>query len=150
MRILLDTNVLTRATQPHHTQHQAAISAIAKLTGRRDVLCLAPQNLYEFWVVSTRPVGENGLGMTVAAAEARLAELEQAFTILDETPDFRREWMALVIQHQVRGKAGHDARLVAAMRIHALTAILTFNKSHFLRYPEITVLSPDEVAQQTP
>jgi predicted nucleic acid-binding protein len=149
MRILLDTNILTRSAQPHHVQHQAAITAIATLRDRRDVLCLAPQNLYEFWVVSTRPLGENGLGMTIAQARARLDELEQSFTILDETPVFRREWTALVVQHHVAGKAGHDARLVAAMKVYALTAILTFNMSHFVRYQGITVLAPEDVVQPT-
>jgi predicted nucleic acid-binding protein len=147
MRILVDTNVLTRSAQPQHTQHQAAVGAVAALTGRRETLCLVPQNRYEFWAVATRPIGENGLGMDTADARARLTELEQAFTVLDETPGFRKEWANLIVQHDVKGKAAHDARLIAAMRVHGLTFLLTFNKGHFARYTSIDVLTPDEIAQ---
>ena len=51
----------------------------------------------------------------------------------------------LVIQHQVSGELAHDARLVAAMQVHGLTAILTFDKSGFSRYPGIELLDPSDV-----
>ncbi len=86
MRILLDTNLLTRCAQPDHVQHRAAIAAIETLTVRQETLCLVPQNLYEFWVVATRPLGENGLGMSVADASTRLGDLEQAFVIQIHDP----------------------------------------------------------------
>jgi hypothetical protein len=47
-----------------------------------------------------------------------------------------------MIGNQVTGKSGHDARLVAAMVVHGLTHLLTFNTSHFARYSGITVLDP--------
>lgn len=142
MRILLDTNILTRLAQPGHIQHRTAMTAVRTLTERQDDLCLVPQNLYEFWVVSTRPAEENGLGLTVAETKKRCSEAEQAFMVLEETPDFRSEWVRLVLQYEVKGKAAHDARLVAAMKIHAITAVLTFNTTHFARYTDIVVLSP--------
>lgn len=37
----------------------------------------------------------------------------------------------------------HDTRLVAAMLVHGLTHILTFNISDFLPYPEITAVNPN-------
>jgi predicted nucleic acid-binding protein len=52
----------------------------------------------------------------------------------------------LVIQHNVPGKPAHDARLVAAMRAHGLTAILTFDASGFSRYAGIEVVHPAAVA----
>src|SRR5260370_41264672 len=39
----------------------------------------------------------------------------------------------------------HDARLVAAMEVHGITAILTFDKSGFSRYPGIEVVHPEQV-----
>jgi hypothetical protein len=39
----------------------------------------------------------------------------------------------------------HDARLVAVMRVHSLTHILTFNTTDFIRYPAITVVHPRDV-----
>jgi len=58
---------------------------------------------------------------------------------------FEPVWEALVTQHQVTGKPAHDARLAAAMQAHGLTAILTFDKSGFSRYPGLEVVHPENV-----
>ena len=39
----------------------------------------------------------------------------------------------------------HDARLVAAMLVHKLTHILTFNSDDFRRYSEIIVVNPKQL-----
>jgi predicted nucleic acid-binding protein len=52
------------------------------------------------------------------------------------------EWRRLVGAHAVSGKSAHDARLVAAMKVHGITHILTFNSGDFGRYPEVTVIEP--------
>jgi predicted nucleic acid-binding protein len=44
--------------------------------------------------------------------------------------------------HNIAGKPAHDARLVAAMRAHGLTAILTFDPNVFARFPGIQVIVP--------
>lgn len=146
MRILLDTNILTRSAQPSHPQHAAAVSAVSSLRTRGDGLFLVPQNLYEFWVVATRPVGENGLGMDAASTAARLSELKRAFTLLEESSALYLEWERVVTEHGVIGKSAHDARLVAAMRLGNVEGILTFNKAHLSRYTGLTVLAPGDLA----
>jgi predicted nucleic acid-binding protein len=67
------------------------------------------------------------------------------FLFLPETPAIYPAWEALALAHGVLGKPSHDARLVAAMQVHGLTAILTFDKSGFSRFPVIEVVHPDEV-----
>jgi hypothetical protein len=52
------------------------------------------------------------------------------------------EWQRLVVQHDVKGRNAHDARLVAAMNVHGVGHILTFNITDFTRYPGIIVLDP--------
>jgi hypothetical protein len=47
----------------------------------------------------------------------------------------------------ILGKNAHDARLVAAMLVHGIPQILTFNNQHFQRFPGIVVLSPQDVIQ---
>lgn len=84
--------------------------------------------------------------MTPSAVAAELAGLKSMFFLLPETPAIYPLWEALVIQYQVSGKPAHDARLVAAMQAHGLTAILTFDESGFSRYPGIQVVHPREVA----
>src|SRR5262249_44588037 len=138
MNVLLDTNVLGRMTEPGHAQHQLAVDAVAALVGRGDSPCLVPQVLYEFWVVATRPVAANGLGMTPSQAAAEIARLERLFTVLPDSPAIYAEWKRLVATHSVAGKNAHDARLVAAMTVHGLTQLITFNTADFARFPGIT------------
>jgi predicted nucleic acid-binding protein len=63
------------------------------------------------------------------------------FLLLPETPALYSAWERLVVSHGIAGKAAHDARLVAAMQVHRLSAILTFDQG-FLRYPGIEVVQP--------
>lgn len=107
---------------------------------------IVSQNLIEMWVVATRPLEQNGLGMTPAAAAGELAHIKSMFEFLPETPAVYPIWESLVIQCNVSGKPAHDARLVAAMRAHGLTSILTFDRSGFSRYPGIEVLHPADFA----
>ncbi len=107
---------------------------------------IVPQNLIELWVVATRPIDQNGLGMTTVAAAAELRRLKSIFPLLPETPAIFPIWESLVIQQGVSGKPAHDARLAAAMKVHGLTAILTFDRSGFSRFPGIEVIDPSQIA----
>jgi len=142
MSVLLDTNMLTRAAHPGHPLHQDALAALDALRQRGEELCIVPQNLYEFWVVATRPVTANGMGMSPAQAEAELSSLKTLFRFLNDSPRIYTEWERVVTQYAVSGKPAHDARLVAAMLVHGLMQLLTFNVDDFVRFSTITVLSP--------
>jgi hypothetical protein len=69
-------------------------------------------------VVATRPLGENGLGMTPIEAATELGRIKGMFLFLPETPAIYPAWENLVQDHAVSGKPSHDARLVAAMQVH--------------------------------
>jgi predicted nucleic acid-binding protein len=108
-------------------------------------LHIVAQNLIELWSVATRPLGENGLGMPTSKAALELARLKGMFLFLPEIPSIYPAWEALVIEYRVTGKPAHDARLVAAMQAHGLTAILTFDETGFSRYSGIDVIHPAQV-----
>src|SRR5438270_13147031 len=72
MNVLLDTNILARMAQPGTPACQLAHDATDALGRRGDTLYLVPQVLQELWVVATRPVAANGLGLTPAQADHRL------------------------------------------------------------------------------
>jgi predicted nucleic acid-binding protein len=146
--MLVDTSVLIRALQPHHPLFISADRAIRLLPGRGRRLHIVAQNLIELWVVATRPLGENGLGMTPSDAAAELSRIKSMFLFLPETPAIYPAWEALVLKHAVSGKPSHDARLVAAMQVHGLTAVLTFDKTDFARFPGIQVIHPADVTAQ--
>ncbi len=145
MRVQLDTNILTRVAQPGHPMHENALDALAALRQRGEELCILPQNLYEFWVVATRPLSVNGLGMSPVQAEAEIAQIKRLFRFLSDTPAVYPEWERLVLQYSVSGKSAHDARIVAAMTVHHLSQVLTFNADDFKRFSDISVLTPDYV-----
>ena len=86
----------------------------------------------------------------VAEAQAEFVRFRRLFTVLDETPALLPEWERLVAQFGVTGKNAHDARLVAAMAIHGMGRILTFNGADFRRFTGITVITPDEALQASP
>jgi hypothetical protein len=82
-------------------------------------------------VVATRPVAQNGLGLSIPEATSELMRLKGMFPLLPDTPAIYPVWENLVIQYRVPGKPAHDARLVAAMQVHGLSSILTFDKTGF-------------------
>src|SRR3990172_8933831 len=140
MRILLDTNVLCRMAEQGHPHHAPAESAVSKLRHDRHELCLVPQVLYEYWVVVTRPVADNGLGMKTSDADNTIDDWLVLFPLLRDERGVFSAWRELVRQHDAKGKSAHDARLIAAMKRHNLTHLLTFNIADFQRYKGIELL----------
>ena len=69
--------------------------------------------------------------MQPAAAAVELLRLKSMFILLPDIPAIYPLWESLVINHGVIGKPAHDARLVAAMQAHGVTALLTFDQSGF-------------------
>lgn len=144
MSILVDTNVLLRRTQPDHESHTLAVESVASLLESGEPVYVTPQNVSEFWNVCTRPSAQNGLGLSVAQTAAEVAKIEQALILLPGSPAAYTEWKRLVLKHGVIGTKVHDARLVAAMNVHGIRHILTFNIADFKRF-EIEPLHPSSV-----
>ncbi|HEY6230419.1 MAG TPA: PIN domain-containing protein [Pyrinomonadaceae bacterium] len=144
MSYLVDTNVLLRSVQTFHPMHSAAVRAIDVLLNN-EILSVIPQNFIEFWAVATRAKTSNGLGLTVEEAAARIQFIKSVLQLLPDVDGIFEEWERLVFQHQVLGKQVYDARLVAAMRVHGLTHLLTFNTGDFQRFTEITATSPPAI-----
>ena len=120
MKFLLDTNILVRLAHRTDSQHKLAWDAAIKLFLANAELFIVPQNVYEFWSVSTRPTQLNGLGLTASQATIEITRLRTFFDLLLETPDFFAEW-GNWCPHSIIGKNAHDTRLVAAMIVHGIT-----------------------------
>jgi len=140
--ILLDTNILLRHASAADPLYAIADAAISVLKGRRQKLTIVPQNLYEFWSAATRPANVNGLGFSVAECITAVGRIKKLFHLKPDQPTLFAEWESLVMTYQCQGKTAHDARLVAAMRTHGLSSILTFNFVDFQRYPGLTIIDP--------
>jgi predicted nucleic acid-binding protein len=144
--ILLDTNVLGRMTDSADPQCAAARHSVQVLLAEHERLVVAPQVLYEFWVVATRragspPHGQNGLGMTPEQASQWLEFFQRRFTLLPDREELFPCWHALVRGLGITGIRSYDARLVAAMQTYGIERLLTFNVEHFRRFL-ITIIDP--------
>ena len=148
MPFLADTNLLLRSVDPNHPMNADAVNATNRLRQRGEQIHIVLQNLIEFWNVYTRPLGRKGLGRTAAEAEVEVNRLKAFFPLLLDPHAIYQEWERLVVMYGVIGVNVHDARLVAAMLVHGLTHILTFNTTDFARYTEITAVHPTAVIAQ--
>jgi predicted nucleic acid-binding protein len=139
--ILVDTSILGRLASFKSALHTKALRAVHFYLAQQQEMCIAPQSVYEFWVVATRPVDVNGFGWTPRRAVEWITYFESFFRLLPEVPDLYLEWRRLVQLHETSGKPAHDARLVACMNVYAISEILTFNGGDFTRYG-VTVIDP--------
>lgn len=145
MTYLPDTSVIIRLYDTKNPLSEIVGKCFDNLRKSGKELVIVPQILVEFWVVATRPIDVNGLGMTTGAAEKELENLQDIFTLLPENERIFNEWKTLVSKYKVSGKVAHDARIVAAMSVHKIENILTLNANDFKRFAEITAVEPQEI-----
>lgn len=134
MVYLTDTNVLLGVAHRVDARYPIVQAAVHKLWADGHELQTTSQNFSEFWNVSTRPANRNGFGRTPSETNVLLQDLERLFSLLQDSPDVYPKWRQLIVKYNVSGVQVHDARLVAAMIIHDVTHILTFNAKDFVRY----------------
>lgn len=143
---LIDTNVLLRLSQRKSPEFAVVRKAIGSLRRSQVPLYYLAQNLIEFWNVSTRPVAQNGHGLSLAETDQAANRIEKVFILLPEVEAIHQQWRQLVVKYQVAGAKVHDARLVAAMIVYGIRRILTFNSRDFGRYTEIESVHPTDIA----
>jgi len=145
---LVDSNILIRWVQPAAPDYPIVEAALDTLVKSRAVLCYASQNLGEFWNASTRPVARNGFGLSPDEADKRARIFEARLKLLPDSLAVHEEWRRLLVDYGVSGVQVHDTRLVAAMRVHGVKRILTFNTRDFVRFAGVEAVHPEEVLQQ--
>ncbi len=146
--ILIDSNILVRYANLNDPLYSHVDQLINRLFAHGEQLCIVPQNIYEFWSVASRPIANNGLGMSIAEAEVSKQRFIQFFKFLPDHPRLYSEWESLVVHYQCKGKVCHDARLIAAMLTHSISTLLTFNIPDFTRFQgRITLMDANQTLQ---
>jgi hypothetical protein len=87
------------------------------------------------------PTDHNGFGLSPTKAEEEVRLNEREFAFLPDNEQIHPVWHRLINDCSVHGRQVHAARLVAAMRVHGLSQLLTLNRADFVRYAGITVNS---------
>jgi predicted nucleic acid-binding protein len=77
-----------------------------------------------------------------AESDRRAKFFEKRLRLLPDGLAVHEEWRKPLVTYSVSGVQVHDARLVAAMRVHGLKRILTFNDKDFARYTDIQAIHP--------
>jgi predicted nucleic acid-binding protein len=142
---LVDTNVLLRLAQPDSPEYEAIRQCTDLLWEQGAELFYTSQNLAEFWNVCTRPADRNGFGFSISETDERASLIESMCSFAQDSEATHREWRRLVVAAGVSGVQVHDARLVAAMRVHQIKNLLTLNATDFRRYSDIVAISPHDV-----
>jgi predicted nucleic acid-binding protein len=83
--------------------------------------------------------------MSASGAERHTRFLERHFSILTDSALTFSSWRQLVAAHSVLGVKVHDAWLAAAMKVHGVAQILTFNAGDFARYEGIVSVDPRSI-----
>lgn len=139
---LIDSNVLIRWVQPNDPDYSTVESALNFFAREAAILCHTSQNLGGFWNACTRPAERNGYGLTPQEADRRARIFEAKLRFLADSLAVHQEWRRILVSSAVSGAQVHDARLVAAMRVHGVGQILTFNDRDFARYADIQAVHP--------
>ena len=142
---LSDSNILLRLAKRDDAEHELVKRAIEYLIGADAIICYTPQNVTEFWNVLSRPKEKNRFGLSIAEADRQVSLIKQQLTLLPDNERIYGEWRQIVVAQQASSVQVHDARLVAAMRVHGVTHLLTLNRADFLRYRDINVVHPKEM-----
>lgn len=146
MPYLFDTNTLVRLAESESEHRSSVLQSIRKLRDRREIICITPQIVSEFWNVCTRPISSRGgLGLSVELTERKVAIIEKYFTLLPDNLSTFVEWRHLVSSEKILGVQVHDAKIVASMKVYGVENLVTFNKKDFVRFPAITILSPTDL-----
>ncbi|MGO9318158.1 MAG: type II toxin-antitoxin system VapC family toxin [Terracidiphilus sp.] len=143
---LLDSNILIRWVQHESPDFRTVDASIKQLARSGAVPCYTSQNLGEFWNVLTRPANRNGYGFSPEQADIRARDVEANLRLLPDSPAVHKEWRRLLVDYRVSGVQVHDVRLVAAMRIHGVKRILTFNVKDYARFDSIEAVHPVDLS----
>lgn len=144
--IAVDTNIFVGATQTFDPALRATSRrAVKSLYAQGEELLCFPQNLVEFWSAATRPANVNGLGLSAEQAARYVDRFQILVRLLQDSPAIFPAWRKLVLEHRISGIQVHDARIVAAMNVHQVSRLLTFDLHDFRRYAHITVVNPDSL-----
>ena len=147
---LLDTNILLRMSKSDDPTHAVIRAALRALVASGARLCFTSQTLGEFWNASTRPMAQNGFGLSTVETDRIARVIERDFDFLADSREVHDRWRELLLVLDVKGVQVHDARLAASMYVHGVSRLLTANVRDFQRFVGLSAIHPVEFADPAP
>lgn len=141
-RALVDTNVLVYAYFQSNPQSSDSLRLLEKAQDADAGLCVAPQNLAEFFAAATSQ--KMSAPMTATEAVTAVNEILSlpGISLLAVPPNVIQLWSALADLTGRTGRSIYDLQLAATMQGNGLDAVYTYNVADFHGLPGIRVLTP--------
>jgi toxin-antitoxin system PIN domain toxin len=140
---LVDSNVLVYALYRESEHHEHCRALLDRAQAGQTTLCIAPQNLAEFYAIVTdsrRVAVPRQPAEAVDAIEQILAM--PGMTLLPMPNEVVYQWLSLVRRHPVTRGRVFDLQLIATMLGNGVRRIYTLNRADFEPFDEIKVLAP--------
>jgi len=140
---LVDSNVLVYALFRECEHHERCRALLDQSQAGQRELCVAPQNLAEFYAIVTDPrrvAVSRKPSEAIDAIERMLAM--PGMTLLPTPSDLVCRWIALARRHPVTRGQVFDLQLIATMLGNDIRKIYTFDRADFEPFDEIEVLTP--------
>jgi len=145
---LLDTNILVYAVNSEAQHHSVSKDLLSRASAAGAALCVAPQNLTEFYAIVT---DRRRVPKPVSPAEAVQAIKDllamPGLALLTVPVDIVNRWTELLQSRSVSSQHAFDVFLVATMLGNGVQRLYTFNVAHFQVFQEIEVHVPQAVAK---
>ena len=137
-KALVATNVLLEATDEGRRFHAQAQNLFRNASDDGVDLFLGTQVLREYLVVATRPIENNGLGMTTELALDNIKRFRKRVSLVAETLQAGELFVEWAGKYGIRGKRLHDLQILATASVAGMHALITANEKD---YPESTPLT---------
>jgi len=144
-KVLVDTNVLLEATDEGRPLHEKAWALFQNAPEGGVDLFLGTQVVREYLVVATRPVENNGLGMSTEAALENIRRFRKRASLVAETLRAGEVFFEWVGRFGIRGKKLHDLQILATASVADMDALITANDQDFPKSSPLTIIPLSDV-----
>lgn len=148
IKLLLDTNVLLEATDEGRPLHAKAMALFQNAPADGVDLFIGTQVIREYLVVATRPVENNGLGMSTATALDNIERFRKRASLIAESLRAGEVFLEWVGRFEIRGKKLHDLQILATASVAGVDALVTANQQDFPNPSPLRILPLSEYGQQ--
>ncbi len=144
-KVLVDTNVLLEATDEGRRLHHQALGLFQNASDSGVDLFLGTQILREYLVVATRPIENNGLGMTTDHALDNITRFQKRASLVAETLQSGELFLEWAGKYQIRGKKLHDLQILASATVAGMHALVTANERDYPQSTPLTIIPLSEL-----
>lgn len=143
-KVLLDTNVLLEATDEGRPLHAMALALFQNAPVEGVDLFIGTQVVREYLVVATRPVENNGLGMSTATALDNIERFRKRAFLIAESLRAGEVFLEWAGRFGIRGKKLHDLQILATASVAGVDALITANEQDFPESSPLKILPLSE------